>query len=49
MIGNERFRSPKVLLKSNLNGLELDSIADSTFQAVMKIVVDTCKDLYANI
>jgi actin beta/gamma 1 len=30
-------------------GLELDGIADSTFQTIMKADVDIRKDLYANI
>merc|ERR1719337_276415 len=49
VIGNERFRCPEVLFQPNLTGLELDGIADSTFQTIMKCDVDIRKDLYANI
>merc|ERR1711937_578512 len=36
VIGNERFRCPEVLFQPNLTGLEMDGIADSTFQTIMK-------------
>eukprot|EP00536_Pseudo-nitzschia_multiseries_P009084 jgi/Psemu1/241812/estExt_Genewise1.C_2460060 len=49
VIGNERFRCPEVLFQPNLTGLEMDGIADSTFQTIMKCDVDIRKDLYANI
>merc|ERR1712194_437696 len=49
VIGNERFRCPEVLFQPNLIGLEMDGIADSTFQTIMKRDVDIRKDLYANI
>src|SRR3569623_2367956 len=49
VIGNERFRWPEVLFQPNLTGLEMDGIADSTFQTIMKCDVDIRKDLYANI
>eukprot|EP00980_Cylindrotheca_fusiformis_P028009 scaffold22575_cov141-Cylindrotheca_fusiformis.AAC.40 len=49
VIGNERFRCPEVLFQPNLTGLELDGVADSTFQTIMKCDVDIRKDLYANI
>jgi len=49
VIGNERFRCPEVLFQPNLIGLEMDGIADSTFQTIMKCDVDIRKDLYANI
>jgi len=38
-----------VLFQPNLIGLEMDGIADSTFQTIMKCDVDIRKDLYANI
>eukprot|EP00804_Cyclotella_cryptica_P020060 CCRYP_014853-RA/>CCRYP_014853-RA protein AED:0.29 eAED:0.29 QI:0/0/0/1/0/0/2/0/184 len=49
VIGNERFRCPEFLFQPNLTGLEMDGIADSTFQTIMKCDVDIRKDLYANI
>ena len=49
VIGNERFRCPEVLFQPNLTGLEMDGVADSTFQTIMKCDVDIRKDLYANI
>merc|ERR1712238_337737 len=49
VIGNERFRCAEVLFQPNLTGLEMDGIADSTFQTIMKCDVDIRKDLYANI
>merc|ERR1712194_748033 len=49
VIGNERFRCPEVLFQPNLTGLEMDGIADATFQTIMKTDVDIRKDLYANI
>merc|ERR1711966_366867 len=49
VIGNERFRCPEVLFQPNLTGLEMDGLADSTFQTIMKCDVDIRKDLYANI
>merc|ERR1711935_102899 len=49
VIGNERFRCPEVLFQPNLTGLELDGIADSTFQTIMKCDIDIRKDLYANL
>jgi len=49
VIGNERFRCPEVLFQPNLTGLEMDGIADSCFQTIMKCDVDIRKDLYANI
>eukprot|EP00977_Amphora_coffeiformis_P030407 scaffold46777_cov252-Amphora_coffeaeformis.AAC.1 len=49
VIGNERFRCPEVLFQPNLMGLEMDGVADSTFQTIMKCDVDIRKDLYANI
>jgi actin beta/gamma 1 len=48
-IVNELFRCPEVLFQPNLSGLEMDSIADSTFQTIMKCDVDIRKDLFANI
>merc|ERR1712021_263288 len=49
VIENERFRCPEVLFQPNLKGHEMDGIADSTFQTIMKCDVDIRKDLYANI
>merc|ERR1711924_556453 len=49
VIGNERFRCPEVLFQPNLTGLEMDGIADCTFQTIMKCDVYIRKDLYANI
>jgi actin-related protein len=49
VIGNERFRCPEVLFQPNLTGLEMDSIAKSTYETIMKCDVDIRKDLYANI
>jgi actin beta/gamma 1 len=50
VIGNERFRCPEVMFQPNLAGLEeMDVIADSTFQSIMKCDGDIQKDLYANI
>merc|ERR1711862_433203 len=49
IIGNERFRCPEVLFQPNLTGLEMEGIADSTFQTIMRCDVDIRKDLYANI
>ena len=44
VIGNERFRCAEVLFQPNLTGLEMDGIADSTFQTIMKCDVDIRKD-----
>jgi actin-related protein len=49
VIGDERFRCPEVLFQPHLIGLEMDGIANSTFQTIMKCNVDLRKDLYANI
>jgi actin beta/gamma 1 len=49
VIENERFRCPEILFQPNLTGLEMDGIADSTFETVTTYVVNICKDLYANI
>jgi len=49
VIGIERFRCLEIVFQPNLTGLELDGIADTTFQTVVKCVVDVCKDVYANI
>merc|ERR1712039_700817 len=49
VIGNERFRCPEVLFQPNLKGLEMDGVADATFQTIMKCDVNIRKDLYANI
>merc|ERR1712008_253171 len=49
VIGNERFRCPEVLFQPNLTGLEMDGIADTTFQSIIKCDVDIRKDLYANV
>merc|ERR1739849_75066 len=49
VIGNERFRCPEVLFQPNLKGLEMDGVADATFQTIMKCDVDIRKDLYADI
>merc|ERR1712176_1328788 len=49
VIGNERFRCPEVPFHPSLPGLEMDGIADTTFQTIMKCDVDIRKDPYANI
>jgi actin beta/gamma 1 len=37
------------LFQPNVTGLEMDGVADSTFQTVLKCDVDICKALYASI
>jgi actin-related protein len=49
VIGNKRFRFPEVLFQPSLTGLEMDGMANSTFQTIMKCDVDIRKDLNANI
>jgi len=47
-IGNERFRSPEVLFKPSLIGLEQEGIHITTYNSIMKCDVDIRKDLYGN-
>ncbi|KAL3313816.1 centractin- actin- protein of the dynactin complex [Cichlidogyrus casuarinus] len=47
-IGNERFRCPEVLFKTELIGMEPNGIHTTTYNSIMKCDVDIRKDLYAN-
>ncbi|KAL3672980.1 actin [Phytophthora oleae] len=49
VIGNERFRTPEVLLQPGLIGKEALGIHECTFQTIMKCDIDIRKDLYCNI
>eukprot|EP01083_Nonionella_stella_P152764 490089_1 len=48
-IGNERFRTPEILFKPSMIGLEEVGIHNLLYNAIMKCDVDIRKDLYANI
>jgi actin len=48
-IGNERFRTPEVLFKPSLIGLEQEGIDVLTFTTVMKTDMDVRKEMYNNI
>jgi len=48
-VGNERFRTPEVLFKPSLIGLESEGIDRTTYNSIMKCDVDIRKDLYSNI
>jgi actin len=48
-VGNERFRCPEVLFKTNLIGREFAGVHQTTFDSIMKCDVDIRKDLYGNI
>ena len=49
VLGNERFRCPEIMFQPSWAGLDMDGIAESTFQTIMGCDVDIRKDLYANI
>jgi actin len=49
-IGSERFRAPEYLFKPlEMNGRELDSIQDLTYNSIQECDVDVRRDLYQNI
>jgi actin len=49
-IGNARFRCPEYLFKPlEMNGRELDSIQDLTYNSIQECDVDVRRDLYQNI
>ena len=49
-IGSERFRCPEYLFKPlEMNGKELSSIQDLTYQSIQECDVDVRRDLYQNI
>uniref|UniRef100_A0A0G4HR94 Actin n=1 Tax=Chromera velia CCMP2878 TaxID=1169474 RepID=A0A0G4HR94_9ALVE len=48
-VGAERFRSPEVLFKPSLIGLEQDGIHKLTYESILKCDVDIRRDLYRNV
>ena len=48
-IGTERLRSPDILFKPSLIGLEQDGLHRVSFEGVVECDVDIRKDLYTNI
>ncbi|CAF0892375.1 unnamed protein product [Didymodactylos carnosus] len=48
-VGSERFRSPEVLFKPALVGMEARGIHETTFTSIMRCDVDIRRELYNNI
>lgn len=48
-IGKERFHCPELLFQPDLNGLEMDGVAESTFNSIMKCDAGIRQELFANI
>ena len=48
-VGSKHLRCPEVLFQPNFIGKEASRSHDTTFQSIMKIDADICKNLYSNI
>jgi len=47
--GNECFRTPEVLFKPSMLGLEAHGIHETVFNSIMKCDIDIRRDLYGNV
>jgi len=48
-LGAERFRCPEALFQPSLLGLDIDGIAQTAYNSIMKCDVDIRRDLYGNV